>query len=1235
MASRISLDFVLRLVNAKAMKDLRKSMNMVSKEAKRVGKDFNKLRKGSKILKDISRSASQLTGRMNKLLGGRKVQGFAQSLTSVGNRLGFMAFQWNFMANAARMALDTVVGGMKRVIITGSLMTDSVVRALAFSTSASGILNMTESARKDIERMRDLIQSLSSGQTIFGPDVVSNIAGQFQKAIDDLEATEVILPFALKFKTIDPSIDDEKLATGLVTLFNAMGANVRNAQDIERSMDFIANLADKTTGNFQSSIASFARATPLAKAVGFAATETALALQIGFDILAANKSAGRSGQRAGRIFGSFIGELQELGVKGSKTRAFFDINEIFAFSKEGELLGLIDIIGQFRKKLTGLDDEAKAGFLEKAGFTKNATLFILGAITKTNKELEKMREGFRERGVLAARSAIIESSGQSQILKLQAALKSVQRHIADGFAPALREVAGVLSAIAQDRDFQRFLAEMGMLIGNELIPNIKLIAKEFKNFFKILGKEKNTMKFLAQTAVVFSAALAGLSIISSIGFFALVAAGSLFALTGQMFTAATAVTIFGRAMMFAVRWMLPALLALLGISLIGEQVAKLLEGKDGVNFGFIGLGAALATLGLAPIVLQFAALKKAMGGANVAAGGLLANLGKISKGTFGKAPVGGVTPIPAAPLLKQIRGVLTIGNLRTVGIFALAAVAGFAIGTAIANGMARANMEAARLGFKSGFDLILRDWKVTLLQMMKDGLILPPFFGELIEDARTAMNAELFKMSQDWMLFWEDFNKDPEAAFKSFQEVLRKTVRAILPHLGLLFDIISGNITPQMVGQKIRDFLDIFDADKQLTKQISGDIRQFFENIKEQQGQPGAAQIFTGTGIGAEQFPEIRKFLEDARGNVSIEDANRIMQEVFGDDLVDTMQQFKDGLTDYKEIAITTGTLIAESGISAKLVAESEIRRALGIEELNKEIENNKNAVKAAIEAENKTVKELEAMQKEIIIQESELEILSETERVTTAKTQNLTKSVVASRISMDAMTDNLNVSSIGFAELRDSLTRLAGFFDSITIDKKGRFHSSRPQSTPADLANIALAKENRQSIQEFLEEFGGNTTLEEVVIELEAIRETIEKELRVSQEDIDEAIEKATEVFDAAEETFNPLFEGGGGGIPSPVEDLKFAMDALADIILALDLSFEEAKLLAASREFQGEKLTLTEGEFADIIKDTSTPSTIEINADVTIIFEDSVSIDEEAIAEAVEEAIIEKVPEKLLKVS
>jgi len=314
--------FKSKAVN-KALSTIQKLGLVSKKTGQQSAKSSKKAESG---LKRMGQAARRAASEMNKILGGRGqnmmggANNLGQNISSISNRLGFMAFQWNFMANAANRAVDMVVGGLSRIIKKGAETNDAVIRALAFSTPANDLRNFTDVAIEDLTRMQELIRGLGSGQGIFGRDIVAKVAEQIQKAADDLEGTEIILPFALKIKTLDPTINDERLATGVISGLKALGVNIRDQKEVAKAFDLIANIADKTTANFQSTIASFAKAAPIAKTLGFTATETALALQLSFDTLARNKSSGRAGQSAGIIFQSFTRDLKELAVEGSKAQ---------------------------------------------------------------------------------------------------------------------------------------------------------------------------------------------------------------------------------------------------------------------------------------------------------------------------------------------------------------------------------------------------------------------------------------------------------------------------------------------------------------------------------------------------------------------------------------------------------------------------------------------------------------------------------------------------------------------------------------------------------------------------------------------------------------------------------------------------------------------------------------------------------------------------------------------------
>ena len=108
----------------------------------------------SKEIDNVTKKAKKSTNALNNALGGKRIENSTKSLATnlgaVGNRLGFMAFQWKFMAGAAEQALGTIFNGLKRILDTGSKINTSIGQALAFSTGIQGIKNRTAEARAEM-----------------------------------------------------------------------------------------------------------------------------------------------------------------------------------------------------------------------------------------------------------------------------------------------------------------------------------------------------------------------------------------------------------------------------------------------------------------------------------------------------------------------------------------------------------------------------------------------------------------------------------------------------------------------------------------------------------------------------------------------------------------------------------------------------------------------------------------------------------------------------------------------------------------------------------------------------------------------------------------------------------------------------------------------------------------------------------------------------------------------------
>jgi len=830
------------IFNGKAIKTALKELGkfaFVSK--KNTATIKNNSKKQESAFKRVGQAARRAASEMNKVLGGKGTNmmgganSLGQNISSISNRLGFMAFQWNFMANAANRAVDVVLGGLTRIIMKGAETNDAIIRAMAFSTPAQELRNFTDVAIADLSRMQDLIRELGSGQGIFGRDVVAAVAEQIQKAADDLEGTEIILPFALRIKTLDPSINDERLATGVISGLKALGVNIRDQKEVAKAFDLIANIADKTTANFQSTIASFAKAAPVAKALGFSATETALALQISFDTLARNKSSGRAGQSAGIIFQSFTRDLKELAVEGSKAQRFFAANDIIAFEtgKDGRknLKPLVPLIQEFGRALEPLDDQARAAFLELSGFEALSQDFILAAIQDKD-NLQAMQDAFKERGTLATREAAVMASGLNQIKRITAAVDALKATFVEGFRPVLFQIAQIISGFAGDNELLKFIQDIGKFMAEDLKPVLLFIVKQFKLFFGLLRKNKKTLKFLTRSVLVLVGALAGLAILATVAFFALVAAGSFFGMGGQALLAAGGMRKLALATLGTLRSLLPLIFVGLGFGLIALALSGVLE--DELVPAVLSLGAAISILStamlLGPVRLKAIAAAAALIPARLAAAGgsmvLFARLIPTIGVGAGQGLVSGLSKG-----LTRIPG-LAMGAIRALasaGPIGIAIAAGAVIITAFIAAMNKEVEESTF--FKSGLSdrwqqvgfRMTAATNVFLRNMVKALISFGEAFQKVFADIGGFVNAILDAIGDAWNAFWdggfeaaiEAFKEGVAKAFGDFE--LGQTITAVFDLTG-----VSG------AEQEIRNVLKTF-ADAGLTRFDDQVVNSFAE----------------------------------------------------------------------------------------------------------------------------------------------------------------------------------------------------------------------------------------------------------------------------------------------------------------------------------------------------------------------------------------------------------------------
>jgi hypothetical protein len=571
------------------------------------GKGFQEI---DKQLDEINKKAKLTTNAMNNALGGKKIENSTKSLATnlgaVGNRLGFMAFQWKFMAGAAQQALQSVIGLLQDVLRVGGEIQDKVGRALAFGTEIQGLAAQSDKARKELEGLQDAIVGLGSGKTIFNRGEISEVALELQKAFDDVDVTKNVLPFATLLKQIDPNVDNEKLGTGLVTLFEALDVDPGNFEEVAKAMDFLSNVSDKSTLNFQSSIASLSKAAQTAKVIGLEATELGTVLQIAGDVLGANKSSGRAGAQAGRFSNAFFEDLKRIADENTKQGQFArDVGlEIFDETEQGVVFkNLIneadetgdDIVTIFKKHFGRLESGDQAAAFSQLGLSVNSQKIILALMGKTNEELADMRAELKENNTLQVRAEASVASTGSQLQRFTAAIDSVKASLAAGLAPILKELSDSIAKFTSDKEFNKFLATIGIIIGDIIRPTLQKVIKLFKIFFNIFKKNKKLLTVVVTAVVGLVAALAGLFILSTIAFMVTVAGASMVTMGAQAGIAAGGVGALGFASLGTAIKFIPLLFIIGGLAVLAGVLTGVFD--DELIPIMVGLGAASIALG--------------------------------------------------------------------------------------------------------------------------------------------------------------------------------------------------------------------------------------------------------------------------------------------------------------------------------------------------------------------------------------------------------------------------------------------------------------------------------------------------------------------------------------------------------------------------------------------------------------------------------------------------------------
>ena len=623
-------------------------------------------------LKRVQRELGDTVGRVKLLDTG---------VGSLGNKLGFVAFQFTFMAGVAGRALGEISNAMKSMVVDNAKELDKLGRALVMS--GVDIMNVTEETMQATKIISDGIRTWGSGKTIFSVGQLSDGLLEVGKAANfsgtEVEIAKKNLIAFDKVVTL-ATIEEQDLGTAANQFIKVMKQWKVPLQDSGKILDGLVIASQATTINISDLVQSLGAAGGQAREFGISFEDTISILSLAGDQLGV-KSGG-----VGRALNSLITDFTDLDRLTNPTLRKLGINITDA---SGKFRGIVPIIEDYNKavdKFAGGNDIA-ATAIRKMMVDNARGGRIIDALSQNFDQLKEIiAEVEAGSGKSTKLRELIENLPGNRIVMLQNALKSLQQDLVIGLSPALKEMVDALREIITDTGAQEFFVMLGQSIGETLVPVVRTVVRFFRAFTNTLKNNAGLIKLVTGSLITLTGVLVTLFIVGTIGALIAVMASSL-----QRLAAMIGLT--NAAMIPMMGWFL----RIAAVGLLVFMVLKAVDNiigilKDGVTLAeapILALNVALAALGAAAL-LNFGKVSTAIGGfvTTLVSGNLGSVIGTGLKNLFMGTSTFitdgmGTSFTQASPgIIGKFAGLLR--GLGSAGPIGAAIAAAIAIGTAIA-----------------------------------------------------------------------------------------------------------------------------------------------------------------------------------------------------------------------------------------------------------------------------------------------------------------------------------------------------------------------------------------------------------------------------------------------------------------------------------------------------------------------------------------------------------------------
>jgi len=804
----------------------------------------------AKQLKKLANTTNQV----NKAF--KRTTGSAKQLSNVagnlGSRLGFVAFQFTFMAGVAGRALQDITRRLQEFTQEGAKDLSSIGRAI--SRSGFDITAAFGDDKVAIDLLNDAIRTFGSGTTVFNVGEVAEAFNAVGRAITftgtTLERAQqqiIITKNVLNLMTIE----EQGAETAAINLIKTMKQFGLTVQDAAHAADVLVAVNNQSSITLDGLVRSLGFAGQQARQFGITFEDTAVILGVIQDRLGVLNGG------PGRNFSILLESLSDTTTSLNSTLAGFGIRIRDA---EGRLLPFNQILKQTKDALErtgGAGTLANEIILEQISTTSRGARALL-ALIQGYDELQISFDNLSEsEGIAADLAKRFGELPEERIKRLKNAVAQLRVEFVGGLAPALGQMVDAMRSVVVDSNIQQFMISLGNVIGQNILPFVKTLTTQFKFFAAVLGKNKILLKVVTGLFIGLLGVLGTLFIVGTLG--ALI---SVLGSTIARLAASTAFLTLVNSVWFASMLKIFAIAA--GVFIVLKAVDNILgifkEGLEASELPALALNAALVLIGvtlggLGLGIITLGSLKAAITGISFASlGGAFSTTGfmsaikamkvalfGLSAGTTAQRVTAGMQGLGGASGTGFGKGLLPILRGLSKGPIIIAAVAAAA---AIAIAFTAKMLQEAEDSpiFKNG---LVKKWDLVGIKMQFATAKFVKGIGDWFVGIGAFIAEVLKKIGEDWATLVESL----------------------------------GTFDPAKIRAALDQFLDNFDLQDALRKQFDLDFA-----LKEAIKKISITAKGEGLTVDSSELREaIDELIKDAEiSTVTKADIDEILKGIFG-----------------------------------------------------------------------------------------------------------------------------------------------------------------------------------------------------------------------------------------------------------------------------------------------------------------------------------------------------------------